>query len=50
VVPSLPPVMASVFWPSFVAFLFLYMVLLVTRVRLERQRDELDQLYLELEG
>src|SRR5688572_10921536 len=50
VVPSLPAVMASVFWPSFVAFVFLYMVLLVTRVRLERQRDELERLYLELEG
>jgi heme exporter protein C len=50
VVPSLPPVMASVFWPSFVAFVFLYMVLLVTRIRLERQRDELERLYLELEG
>jgi heme exporter protein C len=50
VVPSLRPVMASVFWPSFVAFVFLYMVLLVTRIRLERQRDELERLYLELEG
>jgi heme exporter protein C len=50
VVPNLPPVMASVFWPSFVAFVFLYMVLLVMRIRLERQRDELERLYLELEG
>ncbi len=50
VVPNLPPVMASVFWPAFVAFVCLYMVLLVMRIRLERQRDELERLYLELEG
>jgi hypothetical protein len=42
--------MASVFWSAFVAFAFLYILLLVTRVRLERQRDELERLYLELEG
>ena len=50
VVPTLPPVFATVFWPAFVAFVFLYALLLTMRVRLERQRDELERLYLELEG
>lgn len=49
VVPTLPAVFASVFWFSFAAFVLLYIVLLVSRVRLEAQRAEVDRLYLELE-
>jgi heme exporter protein C len=49
VVPSLGPGMREPFWFCFVAFLALYVVVLAARVRLERQRAEVEHLYLELE-
>jgi heme exporter protein C len=49
VVPTLPPVLAWVFWFSFTAFALLYVVLLTSRVRVEEQRAEVDRLYVELE-
>ena len=49
VVPSLGPGMREPFWFCFVAFLVLYLVVLAARVRLERQRAEVEQLYLELD-
>ena len=49
VVPTLPPMLAWVFWFSFAAFVLLYILLLTARVRVERQRAELEHLYLELE-
>jgi len=49
VVPSLGPGMREAFWFCFVAFLVLYVLVLAARVRLERQRAEVERLYLELE-
>jgi heme exporter protein C len=46
VVPSLPPLMRGPFWFSAGALFVLYLLLLTARVHLERQRDELDALYL----
>jgi len=50
VVPTLPPIMREIFWFSCAAFFLLYFVLLTARVRLERQRAQLEQLYLDLDG
>jgi heme exporter protein C len=49
VVPTLAPGMRGVFWFCFGAMTLLYLLLLTARVRLARQRDELEQLYLELD-
>jgi heme exporter protein C len=49
VVPSLPPTMRGPFWYCVVAFLLLFIVLLVVRMDLEKRRRELDDLYLRLE-
>ena len=47
VVPSLAPGMRGPFWFSVAAFLLLYAVMLASRVRLERQRAAVEELYLE---
>ena len=49
VVPTLPPVLAWVFWFSCAAFVLLYVLLLTARVGVERQRHEIERLYLEFE-
>jgi heme exporter protein C len=49
VVPSLAPGMRGPFWFSVAAFLLLYAVMLASRVRLERQRAAVEELYLEAE-
>jgi heme exporter protein C len=49
VVSSLPVSMGAPLWFSTLAFLGLFGVLLAFRMRLEKQRAELDQLYLSLE-
>ena len=49
VVPTLGPGMRAAFWWCAAAFMLLYLAILTARARLERQRDELDQLYLRLE-
>ena len=49
VVMTLAPEMRPAFWWCAVAFLLLYLVLLAARVRLEGQRDRLEQLYLALD-
>ena len=49
VVPSLGPGMRDAFWWCAVAFLVLYLALLAARVRLERDRAELEELYLALD-
>jgi heme exporter protein C len=49
VVPTLPPVMRGTFWWCVVAFLGAFALMLAARVRLEKQRAELDALYLSLE-
>jgi heme exporter protein C len=46
VVPTLGPGMYGAFWFSVFAFLVLFAVLAALRVRLERQRAALDDLYL----
>jgi heme exporter protein C len=46
VLPTLRPEFRSAFWFSVAAFLLLYLLLLTLRVRLERQRAALDDLYL----
>jgi heme exporter protein C len=46
VVPSLGPGMFGAFWFCVAAFMLLYGLLLTARVRLERQRARLDELYL----
>jgi heme exporter protein C len=46
VVPTLGPGMFGPFWLSAVAFLILYLLLLTARVSLERQRAQIDDLYL----
>jgi heme exporter protein C len=49
VASSLPPSMAGPFWFTVLAFFLLYSLLMTARVRLERQRAALDQLYLAAE-
>ena len=49
VVPTLPVSMGGPFWFCLAAFLLLFVVLLQMRVRLERQRAQVDALYLALE-
>ena len=49
VVPTLQPGMREPFWFCVAALLGLYVLLLVTRTRLEQRRTELDQLYLSIE-
>jgi heme exporter protein C len=49
VVPTLKPVMAGPFWFCVSAFMLLFALLLMLRLRLERQRAALDALYLEEE-
>jgi hypothetical protein len=49
VVSSLPVSMGAPLWFSTAAFLGLTVVLLMLRTRLERQRAELDRLFLALE-
>jgi heme exporter protein C len=49
VVPTLPVSMGGPFWFCLAAFLLLFVVLLQLRVRLERQRAQVDALYLALE-
>jgi heme exporter protein C len=49
VVPTLGPGMREAFWWCVVAFLLLYGLLMAVRVRLERQRARLEELYLEVE-
>ena len=46
VVPTLGPGMFGPFWLSALAFLILYLLLLTVRVHLERQRAQIDDLYL----
>jgi heme exporter protein C len=46
VVPTLGPGMFGPFWLSALAFLILYLLLLTARVHLERQRAQIDDLYL----
>jgi heme exporter protein C len=47
VVPSLAPGMRGPFWFSVLSFMVLLTLLIAARVRLERQRAELERLYLE---
>ncbi len=47
VVPTLQPVMAGPFWFCVGAFMLLFSLLLMLRLRLEHQRAALDALYLE---
>ncbi len=49
VVPSLQPGMRGPFWFCAVAMVGLYVLMLVTRVRLEHRREELERLYLAIE-
>ena len=49
VVPTLGPGMRGTFWFCVLAFMLLMMLVLTLRVRLERQRARLDDLYLSLE-
>jgi len=49
VVPTLPVDMSAPLWFCFAAFALLYMTLLTARMRLEEQRSQLEQLYLEIE-
>jgi heme exporter protein C len=49
VVPTLKPVMAGPFWFCVSAFMLLFALLLMLRLRLENQRAALDALYLEEE-
>ena len=46
VVPTLVPGMFGAFWCSSCAFLLLFVLMLMMRVRLEEQRAALDELYL----
>jgi heme exporter protein C len=50
VVPTLGPGMRGPFWFCVAAFMLLFALLLTARVHLERQRAELDRLYLSEEG
>jgi heme exporter protein C len=49
VVPTLKPVMAGPFWFCVSAFMLLFAVMFMLRLRLEQQRAALDALYLEEE-
>ena len=49
VVPTLGPGMRGAFWFCVLAFLLLSALIVSARVRLERQRAQLDELYLSLE-
>ena len=49
VVPTLGPGMRGAFWWCVLAFMVLMVLIFVLRVRLERQRAQLDSLYLALE-
>jgi heme exporter protein C len=49
VVPTLPPLMRGPFWFSVVAFLLLYILIVLIRAGLERRRDDLEALYLAAE-
>jgi heme exporter protein C len=49
VVPTLPVDMGAPLWFCFAAFALLYLALLTARMRLEEQRSQLEQLYLEIE-
>jgi heme exporter protein C len=49
VVPTLVPGMFGAFWASSIAFLLLFLLLLVVRIRLEEQQANLDQICLELD-
>jgi heme exporter protein C len=49
VVPTLGPGMRGTFWFCVAAFLVLTAILVAARVRLERQRELVDELYLSLE-
>jgi heme exporter protein C len=50
VIPSLQPGMRGPFWFCVAAFLLLFTVLLTLRAELEKRRQQLDELYLALEG
>jgi heme exporter protein C len=50
VVPSLPTPLAVPLWISTVAFLGLFVILMMMRTRLEYRRTELESLYLALEA
>ncbi|MGH9373476.1 MAG: cytochrome c biogenesis protein [Vicinamibacterales bacterium] len=49
VVPTLGPGMRGTFWFCVLAFMLLMVLIVAVRVRLERQRGQLDELYLSLE-
>jgi heme exporter protein C len=49
VVPTLPPIMRGTFWWCVVAFQGVFALMLFARLRLEKRRAELDELYLSLE-
>ena len=49
VVPTLRPGMRGTFWVCVLAFMLLTWLIVMARVRLERQRARLDELYLTLE-
>jgi len=49
VVPSLGPGMRGAFWYCVLAFMLLMVLIVMARVRLQRQRAQLDELYLSLE-
>jgi len=49
VVPTLGPGMRGTFWFCVLAFMLLMVLIVAARVRLERQRALVDELYLELE-
>jgi len=50
VIPSLQPGMRGPFWFCVAAFLLLFTVLLALRTELEKRRQQLDELYLAVEG
>jgi heme exporter protein C len=49
VVPTLGPGMRGTFWFCVLAFMLLMVLIIAARVRLERQRARVDELFLELE-
>jgi heme exporter protein C len=49
VVPTLGPGMRGTFWFCVLAFMLLMVLIVAARVRLERQRTRVDELFLELE-
>jgi hypothetical protein len=48
-VPTLGPGMRGTFWFCVLAFMLLMVLIVAARVRLERQRALVDELFLELE-